>query len=135
MELKRRLVCAVLLLTLAAACGEATTPSATAELQTLRLDLQTPHLDDGAVVLTVVGPDLSDPQPASPAYLLYSADAGVNRARIIVVGNLKAGPLMTFAIGPDHQLADYSASVEQVAARTDTLRATLSEYQLRVTVP
>jgi hypothetical protein len=102
----------------------------------LRIDLATPHTDDGAVVVTLRGPDVSNLQPASPAYLAYSrAVSGASEVRLIVVGDLKGGALATVSIAPGHQLSDYSAVIQQVAARSDTLRTDLSGYQVSVTVP
>jgi hypothetical protein len=43
--------------------------------------------------------------------------------------------LATVSIAPGHQLSDYSAVIQQVAARSDTLRTDLSGYQVSVTVP
>ena len=55
--------------------------------------------------------------------------------RVIVIGDLKGGPLVTLSIGPGHPLSDYSVTIDQVAARTDTLRTDLSGYQVNVTAP
>ena len=126
-----------LLLGVTSACGEgATPPPLPSSPGALRLDLDTPHSDDGAVVVTLHGPDISHPQAASPAYLAYSrSDSGAHQIRLIIVGDLKGGALGTVSVGPGHQLSDYSVTIDQVAARNDTLRADLSGYRVRVTVP
>ena len=116
------------------ACEHPESPPVQPPLGAVRLALQTPRTDDGAVVLTVQGPDVSGLQPASPAYLVYSRPTSTGTVRVIVIGDLKAGPLATLSIGPGHQLSDYSVTVDQVAGRTDTLRTDLSGYQVRVTV-
>jgi hypothetical protein len=137
MELNRsalRLVFTLFGACAAAACADATsspvrTPTA------LRLDLQTPQSDDGALVIALHGPDISSMEAASPAYLVYSRSGTAQETRVIVLGDLKAGPLLTLHIAPGHQLAEYSATIEQVAARNDTLRDQLFGYWLTVSVP
>ena len=137
MELKTRLVAIGILIGVASACGEgATPPPVPISPSVLRLDLESPHSDDGAVVLTLRGPDVSNLQAASPAYLAYSrSESGAREVRLIIVGDLKGGALATVSVGPGHQLSDYSVTIDQVAARSDTLRADLSRYRVSVTVP
>lgn len=135
MELIKRLVCVGAVLGMAGACGETSPLPAAPTPTVLRLDLQTPRSDDGAVVLTVQGPELSNLQAASSAYLIYSRPGAVDQMRVIVIGDLKGGPLVTLASGPGHQLSDYSVTIDQVATRTDTLRTDLSGYQVSVTAP
>lgn len=141
MELKTGLVAAALLLGVASACGEGTTPPPVPVSPTaLRLDLETPHSDDGALVLTLRGPDVSNLQAASPAYLTYTrADSGegggAREVRLIIVGDLKGGAVATASVAPGHHLSDYSVTIDQVAARSDTLRTDLSGYRVSVTVP
>lgn len=121
-------------MSIAAACSDGTIAPSPSPTE-LRLDLQTPHSDDGAVVIAVHGPDVSNMGPASPAYLAYTRSSALQETRVIVVGDLKAGPLLTLRIAPGHQLSDYSATIQQVATRTDALRGDLSGYGLTVTVP
>lgn len=136
MELKARLVAGGLLLG-ASACGEGATPPPVPVSPTmLRLDFETPYSDDGAVVLTLRGPDVSNPRAASPAYLAYArSDSGARTVRLIIVGDLKGGAVATASVAPGHQLSDYAVTIDQVAARNDTLRADLSGYRVSVTVP
>jgi hypothetical protein len=136
MELITRLGCVgVIGLTAAAgACGLTETPPAIPPLSAVELNLQTPRTDDGAVVLTLRGPDVSNLQAASRGYLMYSWPTAPDEMRIIVVGDLKAGPLATLSVGSGHQLSEYSVIVDQVAARTDSLRADHSGYGVSVTV-
>lgn len=137
MELSARLVAVGLLLGGMSACGEGATPPPVPVSPTaLRLDLVTPHSDDGAVVVTLRGPDVSNLQAASPAYLAYSrSDSSAREIRLIIIGDLKGGALGTIAVGPGHQLADYSVTIDQVAARNDTVRADLSGYRVNISVP
>ncbi|MGH7520417.1 MAG: hypothetical protein ACREMI_03970 [Gemmatimonadales bacterium] len=118
----------------AAACADATSPPVPAPTA-FRLDLATPHTDDGALVIALRGPEISSLEAASPAYLVYSRSGTAQETRIIVLGDLKAGPLLTLRIAPGHQLAEYTATIEQVATRSDALRDQLSGYRLSLTVP
>lgn len=115
-----------------AACNDAGT-APLASPTSLQVTLSTARSDDGAVIITLRGPDVSELQPATPAYLAYTRSAGTQDARIIVVGNLTAGPLLTLTVGPGHKLSDYSATIEQVATRADALRDDISGYVLTVT--
>ena len=135
MELKNARLLVVLAVVAASACGESALLPPPSSPTALRIDLQTPHADDGAIVLTVRGPGLSNVQPGSVGHLAYSRAASTEETRVIVVGDLNAGPLVTLSIAPGHQLADYSATVEQVASRTDVLRDDLSPYRLELSAP
>lgn len=137
MELKTGLAAIVLLLGGASACAEESTPPSVPIAPTaLRLDLETPHGDDGAVVLTLRGPEISNLQAASSAYLAFArSDSGAREVRLIIVGDLKGGAVATASVAPGHLLSDYSATIDQVAARNDSLRADLSGYRVSITVP
>ena len=135
MELIKRLSCVGLVLCVAAGCGETSLLPAPPTATALRLDFQTPRSDDGALVLTVQGPELSSLQAASPAYLVYSRPATADRVRIVVIGDLKGGSLVTMSMAPGHQRSEYSVTIDQIASRTDELRADLSGYQVNITAP
>jgi hypothetical protein len=101
MELRTRLLSLFALLGIASACGEgATTPPVPSSPTALRIDLETPHTDDGAVVVTLRGPDVSNLQAASPrlSRLFAASTAGTSEVRLIVVGDLKGGALATVSI-------------------------------------
>jgi hypothetical protein len=138
MELKHRVIHASLTLLaaagLSAACSESTiTPPPTPTA--LRIDLETPNADDGALVLTVRGPGISTVQAASAGYLTYTRDSGPEETRVIVVGDLKAGAVLTLQIASGHHLQDYRATIQQVATRSDGLRDDVSAYRATVTLP
>jgi hypothetical protein len=116
-----------------ASCSDGETPpTMPPPPSALIVGLDSPQTDDGAVVFTLHGPDLADLQPASGAYLTYTRALGQD-VRVVMVGDLAAGPLLTAKIGAGHQLAEYSAVVEQVAMRSDTLRGDISRYRLTIT--
>jgi hypothetical protein len=117
-----------------AACADATSSPVSAPTA-LRLDLQTPQSDDGALIIALRGPEISSIEAASPAYLVYSRSGTAQETRVIILGDLKAGPVLTLHIAPGHELAEYSATIVQVATRGDALRDQLSGYRLTVTAP
>ena len=98
----------------------------------LQLALVSPQSDDGAVVITLHGPAVSDVQAVSGAYLAFTRAAGAEETRVIVVGDLLAGPVVTFTAGAGHRLGDYSATIEQVATRADTLRGDLLGFGVTI---
>jgi hypothetical protein len=130
---------ALVALTVAAAgigCGDSSSTAPTPKTPDLALaavvSLATPNGDDGAVVVTLKGPDLSSIQAPSSAYVVYSRLSTSQEARVFVIGNVAAGPLLTVKFAAGQQLAAYSATVEQVATRADALRGSTTGYQLTV---
>jgi len=96
------------------------------------VSLATPNADDGALRLTLHGPALSTLQVSSSSNLFYTRMASDSEARVILIGNLAAGPLLTFKIASGQPLTAYGATLEQVASRTDSLRVSLSGYALTI---
>lgn len=137
MELKGTLRTALVLLGAAsgaAACSESSvTP--TPPVMELRVSLQTPGTDDGALVLAVHGPGISEISAASPGYLTYTRGGGTDVTRVVVIGDLKGGAVLTLRLAPGHRLEDYSATIQQVATRGDALREDLTGYRLTLSAP
>jgi len=94
--------------------------------------LATPNSDDGAVVLTLKGPGLTTMQTSSSSNLFYSRAVSDSEARVILVGNLAAGPVFTFKVADGKQLSAYSATVGQVAKRDDAVRENVTGYTLSI---
>ena len=92
--------------------------------------LATPNGDDGALEVTLHGPGISNLASAASGYLFYSRLASDTVARVIVVGNVTAGPLFTFKIAGGASLSAYTATIDQVANRADAVHATLTNYSL-----
>lgn len=139
----KRIRLALMTLTLAAAvaCGDKATspnppgpppPPPPPPPGSAVVTLATPNSDDGAVVVKLTGPGLSTFATASSGYIFYSRLAGEQEARVILIGNVTAGPLFTFKPATGASLADYSAIIDQVANRTDALRTTTSTYTLTI---
>jgi hypothetical protein len=131
-----RLAFSVLALASLAACRDGTAPPPpSSSPRLLTIALQTAHADDGALVITLRGPDVTDIRAASASYLAYTRSVAPDEARIVVLGDLSGGALLALEIGPGHQLADYTATVEDAATRADQLREDLAGYTLTVTLP
>lgn len=97
------------------------------------VSLTTPNSDDGAVVVSLKGPGLTTMQSSASTNLFYSRAASDSEARVILVANLTGGPLFTFKVAGGKQLSAYSATVQQVATRADSLRAGTTAYSLSIT--
>lgn len=97
---------------------------------TATVSLTTPNADDGAVLVTLTGPGVSNPQPGSSAYRLYFRVVSADELRVMVVGDLSAGVLLTLGVGAVTSIGQYSGTFVEVASRTDVLRATLTGYSL-----
>ncbi|HMU62610.1 MAG TPA: hypothetical protein PKA66_12570 [Gemmatimonadales bacterium] len=112
-------------------CGsdEPTTPSS-GEPVSVTVSLATPNVDDGALLIVVRGAGPPSIQPVSNTYQVYWRLAKAGETRVIVVGHITAGPLFTAGAGPGASAAEITASVEEVATRTNELRASTTGYIL-----
>lgn len=114
------------------ACGD-DPPTGGGEAEVVTVSLTTPSSDDGALLITVTGPGLDDVRPASASYRLFWRAVSANEARVIVVGNIAAGPIFTAAASKGEPASDFAASVVDVSSRSEDLRASVAGYSLRVT--
>lgn len=110
-------------------------PPPTAPVSSAQIALVTPNATDGAVLVTLSGPDVSTVQAADSHYVVYTRTADSGDTRVIVVGDLVAGPLFNIKLSAPHLLTAYSGTVQQVATRTDSLVGSLAGYQLTVSAP
>jgi hypothetical protein len=94
--------------------------------------LVTPNSDDGALRLTLRGPGLTTLAAASASHVFYQRLVSDSEARMILVGDVEAGQLITFKIASGQSASAYSATLEQVASRRDSIRLSLSGYSLTV---
>ena len=93
----------------------------------LALEITTPHLDDRAVVLTIVG-DFSTAEAAT-GYELYEANTAQSFV-VVATGNLSQTSRVLRIDVPDLlQRGSYSATITEVAARDYRLRPDLSVYR------
>ena len=110
-------------------CGESAMPG------TATISLTTPNTDDGALLITVTGPSFTNVQSASSSYQVFSRLATGQELRLIVVGNLAAGPVATVDVADVNGLSVYTATISQVSDRLDELRESLSGYSIDVVPP
>lgn len=95
------------------------------------VSLETPNLDDGALVITVTGSGITGITPTSSGYQLHQRLVTSGELRIVMFGNLSSGPLFTASVPDTRDLEIYSASVVQAASRTNELQD-LAGYSLVV---
>lgn len=127
----RSLLMTALGLVLAAtvACGSDSTTGPTAG--TLTVSLTTPNADDGAMLLTVSGPDMTQIAVEDTSlYVRYAQDG--TTITVVLVGDLRAGSLVTFHVPDVDAVSSYSATITQVADRNNVLRGSLTGYALTV---
>ncbi len=103
-------------------------PSGPGFLQVL---LQTPRINDGALLITLSGGPL-DSLRVSQATLL-TAPPGVNDQQVIIAGDVRAGVVLRFWVPERANVADYRAVLDQVATRRDYIQQSLTDYSLTIT--
>jgi hypothetical protein len=98
---------------------------------TLTVTLTTPNTDDGAILLTVSGPDMTQiAVDDTSLYVRYAQDGTTVTA--VLVGDLESGSLVTFHVPDVDAVSSYSATITQVADRSNVLRGSLTGYALTV---
>lgn len=120
-----------LCLTLLAAgvsCGDpATAPTQTGNVM---VSLATPDPDDGVVLVALFGPGFGSVYAANASYRVFTLAASPTEMRVLVVGDLAPGPLLSVNVDDPDRIGEYHGTVVQVAARSDELRTVLAEYQV-----
>jgi hypothetical protein len=85
----------------------------------------------GGLVLTVTGEGISAPAALSGGTLYH--DLSGNELRAVVVASSLTGSVLRFSVPDVREVAQYQASLQQVAGTDDELRST-SAYALTVSV-
>jgi hypothetical protein len=98
---------------------------------TLTVSLTTPNNDDGAILLTVSGPDMTQLASADASLYFRHAQAGTTITAVLV-GDVAGGDLVTFHVPDVDAAGSYSATIQQVADRSNALRGSLTGYSLTV---
>ncbi len=97
---------------------------------TLTVTLSTPNADDGAILLVVTGPDMTQVATANPAlYFRHSEAPGQLRA--VFVGDIGDGDLLSFRVPDVDAVASYVPTIVELADRDNELRDSAG-YQLTV---
>ena len=89
--------------------------------------LTTPAQDDGAALFTITGPGLSSVQTANANYNLAWRLASSSEIRILVVGDIASGPVVTMQVGDVRRIGEYTGVTIEVADRTGQLRSSVSD--------
>jgi hypothetical protein len=97
---------------------------------TLDVSFTTTASDDGAVLFTVAGGPVDSVE--APGYRLYTAQINPTTLRVVVAGNLRAGTIARIHIADGRRLSQYSATVNQVAARGSYAQRDPVSYSLSV---
>jgi hypothetical protein len=98
---------------------------------TLEVNFSSLADDDGAVLFTISGGPV-DSVDAS-GYRLYLARIDSNTLRVIVAGDLGSGIIARIHIADDRRLSQYSATLDQVAARVSYAQRDPAAYSLGLT--
>lgn len=118
------------LLAPALGCGSDNAVAPKPEGGSVTVSLTTPNTDDGAVLVALFGPGFTNIQPASASYRVYSLTASPTEVRILVVGDLSTGALLSLDIGDAAKIAEYHGTVIQAASRDDIVHTVSTDYDL-----
>jgi hydroxyethylthiazole kinase-like sugar kinase family protein len=94
----------------------------------LQVSLTSPNSDDGALFFSVTGGRVDSVQ--APGYMLYTHRPDPNTLQVIVTGNLASGTVAQLWIPDERRAAQYTASVNQAAARRSYLQRDPGSYRL-----
>ncbi len=97
----------------------------------LRVLLQTPRSNDGALLITLSGGPLDSLRVSQTT--LLTAPPGVNDQQLIIAGDVRAGVVLLFWVPERTNVADYRAVLNQVATRADFIQQSLTDYSLTIT--
>ncbi len=96
----------------------------------LRVLLQTPRSNDGALLLTLSGGPLDSLRVSQ--FTLLTAPVGVNDQQVIIAGDVRAGVVLRFWVPERANVANYRAVLDQVATRRDYIQQSLTDYSLTI---
>jgi hypothetical protein len=97
---------------------------------TLEVSFATGASDDGAVLFTVSGGPVDSVE--SPGYRIYTSKTNGGMTRVVVTGELRAGVIARIHIADGRRLGQYSATIDQVAARGSYAQRDPVSYSLIV---
>lgn len=98
----------------------------------LTVRLTTPLGDDGAIVVEVRGPNVTQVQLSDNTMFLLAEHVDSATQRFVILGDLQSGPLATFHVPDIHAVRAYSATAVEVASRDNTVRSSLEGYALTI---
>lgn len=125
---RRLFLAALLVLGGSISCGDSNAPVAGA----LKVSLTTPNNgQDGAIQFVIAGPVAITAVAAAPGLRVFADTLGTV-TRVVVTGTLTTGLVASVGVADVSQLAQYSATIQQVAATNYQLRPRAG-YALAVT--
>jgi hypothetical protein len=129
----RRLLCAAALGLVGwlAACEDAVEPPLPQPGSAL-VALERAAPDDGGMSFTVTGPGIVNARAAGTGYTVYWRLVSSNELRVIVLGRMAAGPLITIDVADLNRLADFQTAVTEVTALSGAPRERSDSYVVRV---
>ena len=129
---KASLGLAAALAVLVACGGDGPTDPSAPSPGLLKIVLTTPNVDDGALLLTVSGGVVSTVDAAAPGYQLYTARPDSMTLRVLITGDIAAGPVIRIHVADTHKANAYHANIAQVASRSTFVQRLLTGYALAV---
>lgn len=129
----RDLLVIVAAIGIVSACADHST-SVTTEtpVTTATVALVTPHTNDGAVFVTLHGPDIASVRSADPRYVVFTKTMSAQEARVIVLGNVVAGPLLTLSFASPQVPSGYTGTIQEIATRGDSVLASTDGYRVTI---
>ena len=97
---------------------------------TLQVSLSTPFNDDGALLFTVTGGRVDSVD--APGYTLYTSQTDPATLQVILTGNLSPGIVAHVHIPDERVASQYSASINQVAARETYVARDPASYHVEL---
>lgn len=115
------------------ACGDMVEAPVPPVPGTLQVTLASPAAEDGAIMLTLTGADITDIRVIDPTLQIFTREASSTATTVVIVGDLVPGPLFEFSVADVGKLDEYGAVITQVATRENRLRALpLQGYELSI---
>ncbi len=96
----------------------------------VNVTLTTPNSNDGALLLTLSGGTI-DSLTAS-AGTIFFASTGTNTFRVMVAGTITGGAIVRFWMPDRRNVSQYSATLEQAAARSTYEQQAIGGYSLSI---
>ena len=119
-----------------ASCGDGDEEGPTGPVAgTLTVTLTTPFPDDGAVLLRIDGPGMTNVTSAAPTLysrFLETLQGNDDQVTAVFVGDVTSGPLLTFRVPDAGAAASYEVTLLQAADRANQLRASTAGYTVEV---
>jgi hypothetical protein len=88
--------------------------------------------DDAGLSFTITGTGIVGARAAASGYAVYWRLVSANELRVIVLGRLAAGPLVSIEVADLNQLTNFQSTVVEVADQRGAPREQLGAYRVSV---